>query len=56
METVTNNLIQNNGNSNQQPDPKSPEHSQTAWSKIMGTFINNQIQNNGKSNQQPDPK
>jgi hypothetical protein len=25
MRTVTNSLIQNNGNSNQQPDPKSPE-------------------------------
>jgi hypothetical protein len=45
MGTVTYNLIQFNGNSNQQPDPKWLEQSPTAWSKMMGTVTNNMIQN-----------
>jgi hypothetical protein len=44
MGTVTNSLIQNNRNSNQQADPK------------MGTVSNSLIQNNGNSNQQLDPQ
>jgi hypothetical protein len=45
MRTVTTSPIQNNENSDQQSDPKSPEQKPAAL-----------IQNNGISNQQPDPK
>jgi hypothetical protein len=50
--TVINSLIQNHWNSNQQPDPKSPDHSPTAWSKIIGIMTKSMIQNNGNNNQQ----
>jgi hypothetical protein len=45
MGAVINSLIQNNGNSDQQPDKK-----------LMATVTNSLIQNNMNSNQQPDPK
>jgi hypothetical protein len=43
--SITNRLIQNNGNSNQ-----------PVWFKLMGMVTNSLIQNNRNSNQQPDPK
>jgi hypothetical protein len=66
MGTVTNSLIKNNRNSNQQADPKMGSVSNSLI-QIMGTVTNSLIpnhrtvtnsliQNNGNSNQQLDPK
>jgi hypothetical protein len=49
METVANSLIQNNVNSSQKPDPKSPEQYLSDSPNITGTVINSLIQNNGNS-------
>jgi hypothetical protein len=50
MGKITNRLTHNNVNSNQQPDPKSPEKYQSDSSKIIGTVTNSLIQNNGNIN------
>jgi hypothetical protein len=54
MGTITNSLTHNNVNSNQQPDPKSPEQYHSDSSKITGTVTNSLIQNNGNKDQEPD--